>query len=280
MIRREEEKRVQKGMPFGISEKSSEQDPFDALNIERLATESPSEAEMTSRLAWAIRRTADDLQHDPRKRYSYEEWCEFTRLIKFSQVGMSGLEYDEETDGVVEWDWLEESSPMLSGQTESEWILDRLCESLLRLLKRGKLGLDEAPDSAFPSSSSTDSPSFDLPRRRTQVGSVSVDSAQNLPKDKERQRRALGVDGLLTFFTGDRRDGRAYASDAPIWSSKAKDRAKERRKSNGGKNQRGPFRKLQHSMATGALGGGRGGAGIRTLKMRHFTGDRPRIADD
>ena len=163
MNKKIEKNRQKGGLPVGPAECEGLPD----LTIEELANENPSEAEMTKRLAWAIRKTADDLQHVPGKRYSYEQWCEFTRLIRFSKIGLSRMEYDEDRDGVVEWDWLEESSPMLSGQTESEWILDRLCESLLRLLKRNMLGIHSPPDSAFPASSTTDGPIFDFTRQNT-----------------------------------------------------------------------------------------------------------------
>lgn len=294
MNKKIQKNRLKGGLPVGPAECEGLPD----LTIEELANENPSEAEMTKRLAWAIRKTADDLQHVPGKRYSYEQWCEFTRLIRFSKIGLSRLEYDEDRDGVVEWDWLEESSPMLSGQTESEWILDRLCESLLRLLKRNMLGTHSAPDSAFPDSSTTDVPMFGLTRQHTAFddewwepkGVKAADKGKGPDQSavtpaEERQRRASGADAILTFFTGDRKGTHAYASEAPLWSKKAKEKAKERRRSSASKKRRGPFSKLQHSERTGAIGGGRGGAGLRTLKMRHFAGDGPgaqgsRHADD
>ena len=46
------------------------------------------------------------------------------------------LEREEEEEGIVEWDWIGEDSPMLAEETESEWVLDRLCESLGRYMRR------------------------------------------------------------------------------------------------------------------------------------------------
>jgi len=281
--RKVERNRRKGGLPVG----PAECDGLPNLTIEELANENPSEAEMTKRLAWAIRKTADDLQHAPGKRYSYEQWCEFTRLIRFSKVGLSHLDYDEDRDGVVEWDWLEESSPMLSGQTESEWILDRLCESLLRLLKRNMLRYQSAPNSAFPVSATADSSMFDLTRQNTSFddewwnpkGGDANDKGKTpepppgITLREERQRRASGADAILTFFTGNRKGEHTYASDAPLWSKKAQEKQKERRRSSQTKKRRGPFSKLHHHERTGAIGGGRGGAGLRTLKMRHFAGD-------
>jgi len=36
----------------------------------------------------------------------------------------------------VEWDWIGEDSPMLADVGESEWVLDRLCESLNRYTRK------------------------------------------------------------------------------------------------------------------------------------------------
>lgn len=73
------------------------------------------------------------------KRYSYEEWVEFTRLIRFTNTtasGPDGLARDEDEYGVVNWDWIGENSPMVAEQTEPEWVFDRLCESLMRYLDK------------------------------------------------------------------------------------------------------------------------------------------------
>lgn len=112
-----------------------------SLTLEALAEmEDPSDAELTRRLANAIRKTADDLKTSPPRRYGYEEWVEFTRLIRFTSCGSAEqVQQDEEDEGAVEWDWIGDDSPMISDLTEAEWILDRLCESLLRLLKQGNM---------------------------------------------------------------------------------------------------------------------------------------------
>jgi len=113
--------------------------------IEELADEELNEPQMSRRLAYALRRVADDMKHNPRKRYDYEEWVEFSRLIRFSRLeekmknsGDIGkeLERDEAVDGIIEWDWLDSNSPMTSEQSEAEWVLDRLLESLLRTVRK------------------------------------------------------------------------------------------------------------------------------------------------
>lgn len=285
--KRVEKRRRKKGLPIGPPGDGMAQ----AMSIEQLAAEEPSTAELTQRLAWAIRRTADDLQHSPHKRYSYEEWAEYTRLIRFTKEGLAQLEYDEETDGVVDWDWLEESSPMLSGQAEAEWILDRLCESLLRLLKKNMLGTDTALSASF-TDLTTDTPtSRQLTRTDTDTPLSPTSGATDKGKDvaaetptplQERRRRASGADAFMTFFTGERKGEHTYADTEPQWSHRAIDKAKTRRRNSDSlkspKKRRGPFSRLEHRMTTGALGGGRGGAGVRTLKMRHMTGDGSRFS--
>lgn len=116
--------------------------------ITELADEDLSRKELLKRLAYALRSVADDLKNGPKKRYTYEEWVEFTRLIRFTkldgadkELGDDGklLEYDEAIDGIVEWDWLDSNSPMISPQSEAEWVMDRLLESLLRTFKRADI---------------------------------------------------------------------------------------------------------------------------------------------
>jgi potassium channel subfamily K len=110
---------------------------------------SPSPTHLSHRLASAIQKTAHDLRTAPPKRYSYEEWVEFTRLIRLTtgahldryfggdERGQEGGdEEDEDGGGGVNWDWIGEDSPMVSGLSEAAWLLERLCESLVRLEKR------------------------------------------------------------------------------------------------------------------------------------------------
>lgn len=116
------------------------------ITIDELLKEDLSRPEMLKRLAYALRSVANDLKNSSHKRYSYEEWVEFTRLIRFTKLDGTGtddsgrrLEYDEAVDGVVEWDWLDTNSPMTSEQSEVEWVMDRLLESLLRTFKRADI---------------------------------------------------------------------------------------------------------------------------------------------
>ncbi|KIN08455.1 hypothetical protein OIDMADRAFT_110969 [Oidiodendron maius Zn] len=104
--------------------------------MEQLAEEPLTEHDLARKLAIAIKATANDLQLPHRKKYSYEEWVEFTRLIRFSRERPEQVEEEEEEEGLVEWDWIGENSPMLAHVSESQWILDRLCESLNRYTKR------------------------------------------------------------------------------------------------------------------------------------------------
>jgi potassium channel subfamily K, other eukaryote len=133
--RKVEKKRIQRGFSFGFNENE-----LPSASLEELAgLENLDDAELTHRLALAIRKTADDLKHSYPRRYTYEEWVEFTRLIRFTSRTSEELQQDEEDDGVIEWDWIGDNSPMLSELNEAEWVLDRLCESLMRLLKKDNL---------------------------------------------------------------------------------------------------------------------------------------------
>ncbi|KAI2707111.1 hypothetical protein CBS147317_616 [Penicillium roqueforti] len=105
----------------------------------------PTPLELAQQLAFAIRRASKQALERKRKRYSYEEWVEFTRLIQFTDprarrpssqrnqpASEEGPSNSEDEYGILNWDWIGENSPMLAKQTEPEWVLDRLCESLIR----------------------------------------------------------------------------------------------------------------------------------------------------
>lgn len=103
--------------------------------IDELCLEDLTNAEMMKRLGYALRRVAEDLKQYPNKRYSYEEWVEFTRLVRFTKPNEQ-LADDEAQDGLIEWDWLDSNSPMTSEQSEPSWVMDRLLESLLRAFRK------------------------------------------------------------------------------------------------------------------------------------------------
>ena len=189
MLQRHEEKqRVKRGFPIGTlaedvvdpeDEPSSAQDPEKTAppaprkhsneehpirTIEELALEpNPSPYELAEQLAFAIRRTTQDAREGKRKRYSYEEWVEYTRLIQFTdpksrptssangtqRFGDFSISVDEDEFGVLNWDWIGENSPMLAHNTEPEWILDRLCESLIRYVctqEQARAAQDQSDD--------------------------------------------------------------------------------------------------------------------------------------
>lgn len=111
-----------------------EREPMTSL--ERLAAEHDAEHDLARQLAWAIKSVAHDLRAKPPRRYPYEQWVHFTQLIRFSRRTREEVARIEEEDGLVEWDWIGEDSPMLADITEAEWLLDRLCESLNRYMRR------------------------------------------------------------------------------------------------------------------------------------------------
>ncbi|KAI9789165.1 MAG: Potassium channel [Peltula sp. TS41687] len=87
-------------------------------------------------LTAAVRRTAHDLRLHPPKKYSYEEWAEFTRLIRYSWESRWEVEREEETEGMIYWDWIGEDSPMMADMTEPEWVLEKLCGSMDHFFRR------------------------------------------------------------------------------------------------------------------------------------------------
>ncbi|KAH8694976.1 putative potassium channel [Talaromyces proteolyticus] len=151
--RRTEQKRIRRGFRVGVDDiENDDKDDDNVLAsrtndahpppkiIEQLPRKRRSDKQLARDLTFAIRRVAEDVAATGIKRYSYKEWVEFTQLIRFTDPNRGndspGFELDENEYGVIEWDWIGENSPMLAEQTESEWILNRLTESLIRYMTR------------------------------------------------------------------------------------------------------------------------------------------------
>lgn len=178
---REEKKRKERGFPLEGADESGNRETADPEesgqsntqredfaesyphpSLEELVRD-PTPLELAQQLAFAIRRTSKQAREGKRNRYSYEEWVEFTRLIQFTDPRArpspsqrnEGIPTNDNEDeyGVINWDWIGENSPMLAKQTEPEWVLDRLCESLIRYVStqeegraaRGDVDLTEEP---------------------------------------------------------------------------------------------------------------------------------------
>ncbi|KAG9845393.1 voltage-gated potassium channel, partial [Aureobasidium melanogenum] len=129
------QRRLQRGFETGVAE--------DKPTIDNLAKEqgskTPSDAELARRLAHAIQHVSKDLQEDPPRSYTYEEWVQFTQLIRFTATGdreEGGNRYEADQDGLIEWDWIGEHSPLMAQQSEAAFILDRLCESMKRYVRK------------------------------------------------------------------------------------------------------------------------------------------------
>jgi len=68
-----------------------------------------------------------DIGRKPPKKYEWDAWKRFLELLG---------EWEEEHDN--KWRWLGHSGPLLSGVTETEWILEKMCERLEEVLVKKK----------------------------------------------------------------------------------------------------------------------------------------------
>ncbi|KAI5235671.1 voltage-gated potassium channel [Aureobasidium subglaciale] len=133
--RKAAQRRLQRGFETGVTEEEP--------TIDNLAKEdgkkAPSNGELARRLAHAIQRTAKDLKESPARSYTYEEWVQFTQLIRFTATDEreeGGNRYEADQDGLIEWDWIGEHSPLMAQQSEAAFVLDRLCESMTRYVRK------------------------------------------------------------------------------------------------------------------------------------------------
>jgi potassium channel subfamily K len=144
--KRDAEKRLEQGFPVGPEEPERQQ----PLTIDELAKEEePTDTELFKQLVTKMREVESDLRAHSKKQYTYEEWVELTRLIRFTAMRDEDRRGEEDDEGLVEWDWIGEDSPMMTRGSEAEFVLDRLWESLQRYVRRSatKLEISEEKNS-------------------------------------------------------------------------------------------------------------------------------------
>jgi hypothetical protein len=113
-----------------------------AKTLEQFARETPTHYDLARRLVKTIRKVARDAKYCKDKQYSYEEWLQFSQMIRFTaerdddSPGGGNGNQEEQDEGMVEWDWIGEDSPMMARGSEAEFILNRLCESMQRYVHR------------------------------------------------------------------------------------------------------------------------------------------------
>ncbi|KAF2207530.1 hypothetical protein CERZMDRAFT_6163, partial [Cercospora zeae-maydis SCOH1-5] len=130
--RRKLEERKEEGLPYGPGPEDENVQP----TIDELATDDMTRAELAERLAKAIKRVSRDVKSGKGRKYTYEEWVDITQLIRFTASDEDSEHTDD--DDLIEWDWLGDRSPMMADKSEAEFVLDRLCESFARYVRRSE----------------------------------------------------------------------------------------------------------------------------------------------
>jgi potassium channel subfamily K len=126
------QQRLEAGFPVGIDEDADRR----AKTLEQFARETPTHYDLARRLAKTIRQVAKDAKLKQDKQYTYVEWLQFGQMIRFTAEKDEGADGEAEEEGVVEWDWIGENSPMMARGSEADFVLDRLCESMNRYIHR------------------------------------------------------------------------------------------------------------------------------------------------
>ncbi|KAF2750049.1 hypothetical protein M011DRAFT_464852 [Sporormia fimetaria CBS 119925] len=138
------------------------------LNFHDLTSDTPtlpSAASLSLHLIRTLRYVSNDLRAPTPKQYSYEEWRYFTTLIRLAEdctttstanpshdpaseptasestensagskeEGEEKKDAEQRDSAGVDWDWIGDDSPLLSGLGEPEWVSERLFKVLERL---------------------------------------------------------------------------------------------------------------------------------------------------
>lgn len=129
---KDSQQRLEAGFPVGPDEEADRR----AKTLEQFARETPTHYDLARRLAKTIRQVATDAKSKKDKQYTYIEWLQFAQMIKFTAEKDEDADAEAEDEGLVEWDWIGENSPMMARGSEADFVLDRLCESMNRYIHR------------------------------------------------------------------------------------------------------------------------------------------------
>ena len=141
------QKSIAEGSQVDTEDVETEKSKVEAKNDED-SDKDRAGSHVARRLAAAIRRTARDMKQVNHKKYSFEEWLEFTELIKCTSRADDEDSLEEDERSLIEWDWIGEDSPMMARSSEPEFVLERLCESVSRFARMltAEGGLDLAQE--------------------------------------------------------------------------------------------------------------------------------------
>lgn len=93
---------------------------------------------MAAQLAKEIRLVSKDLGSQPPRKYEWEDWRRWVNLLGSGPKGLDDLRsataHSEKSKFHHRWILLGDEGPLLSGETESNWILAKLCERLEQVL--------------------------------------------------------------------------------------------------------------------------------------------------
>ncbi|KAG5653097.1 hypothetical protein H0H81_002322 [Sphagnurus paluster] len=91
------------------------------------------ENSIATKIAQEIKSLAKDVGKEPPKIYGWDDWVRWLDLLGIKDESESGAPKDREKTDLT---WLGDSGPLFSKATETEWILDKLCSRLGKVLEK------------------------------------------------------------------------------------------------------------------------------------------------
>jgi len=101
--------------------------------VERAEAEHGNTTSLAAKLAKEIRGLAEDLGSKPPKKYSWEDWKKWMKILEQNDSHQTLNPENDSDDGGGQW--LAEDGPLFSRIGETEWILGKLCEKLEEVLE-------------------------------------------------------------------------------------------------------------------------------------------------
>lgn len=91
---------------------------------------------LAARIAKEISTVAKDIGKKPPKKHEWDEWMRWLDLLDMGDSSKPGATGKRSSKEDIDWTWLGDDGPLLSSVTETEWVLQRLCQRLEEVMEK------------------------------------------------------------------------------------------------------------------------------------------------
>jgi potassium channel subfamily K len=104
--------------------------------VEHAEEDQGRKGSLAAKIAKEISGVAKDVGKRPPKKYKWHEWAAWVDLLDMGDKSKPQGTGKRPSKEGIDWTWLGDDGPLLSGVTETEWVLGKLCNKLEEVLEK------------------------------------------------------------------------------------------------------------------------------------------------